>query len=77
MALMMHEKDEDNQELSKLNEEIKKIIHNKEMFIQKLVQENEAAVQELKEELAFYKAKVEEQGINIGIDEVNILRDII
>ena len=77
MALMMHQKDEDNQELSKLNEEIKKIINNKEMFIQKLVQENEAAVQELKEELAFYKAKVEEQGINIGIDEVNILRDII
>ena len=59
MALMMHQKDEDNQELSKLNEEIKKIINNKEMFIQKLVQENEAAVQELKEELAFYKAKVE------------------
>ena len=59
MALMMHQKDEDNQELSKLNEEIKKIINNKEMFIQKLVQENEAAVQELKDELAFYKAKVE------------------
>ena len=61
----------------KANQELKNMVGKKQKCFETHIQESEAEMVSLRDELKYYKARIEEEGFHLDIDEASKIRDII
>lgn len=59
------------------NQELKSALYKNQRLFESQSQELEAKLSQLKEEISFYRSKMEEDGFRINMEEAFIIRDLI
>lgn len=77
MVRVVHDKNEEYEEMSRINEELRQLLQKKQEEAERSSSEWENHLNELKDEVQFYRNKLEEEGINLKMDEASFIKDII
>ncbi len=74
---MLSDKNEELEQVMRSNQELKSALYKNQRLFESQSQELEAKLSQLKEEISFYRSKMEEDGFRINMEEAFIIRDLI